>query len=425
LRSRNDRYLLSIYGQNVMSITQLILLCTDIFLLLSASFILVVCLFFLIECIAALFPKTSSKASSNSISNWHNSKVTILVPAHNEELVIAATLEQLKGILKKQDGLLVVADNCSDRTAEIARVMGATVLERYDSINKGKGYALDYGLEFLKNNPPDVVVIIDADCTVYPETIERLTECVISSGRPAQAIYLMLKSKNSKSAKDFVSEFSNIIRNLVRPLGLDNLGINCPLLGTGMAFPWSAICSVNLANGHLLEDLKLGLDLTIAGHKPVFCSEAKVTAYLPSSLQAAKSQKTRWVHGQLNLMQIYIPILLKEALFKKRLELLGSVLDLCIPPLSLLVVIWFTVMTSCLLFALLGASWIPTAISFVAGLCFFIACSIAWNKFARQDLPLSKLLAIPIYILWKIPVYFQFLVKPQKVWIRTERDEKT
>ncbi|MBW4512731.1 MAG: glycosyltransferase family 2 protein [Scytonematopsis contorta HA4267-MV1] len=404
-----------------MLITHSVLFFTDIFLLLSASFILVVCLFFLIECIAALFPKTSS----NSINNWHNSKITILVPAHNEELVIAATLEQLKGVLKKQDRLLVVADNCSDRTAEIARVMGASVIERCDSINKGKGYALDYGLEFLKNNPPDVVVIIDADCTVHPGTIERLTECVISTGRPAQAIYLMLKSKNSKSAKDFVSEFSNIVRNLVRPLGLDNLGINCPLLGTGMAFPWSAIRSVNLANGHLLEDLKLGLDLTIAGHKPVFCRGAKVTAYLPSSLQAAKSQKTRWVHGQLNLMQTYIPILLKEALFKKRLELLGSVLDLCIPPFSLLVVIWFTVMTSCLLFALLGASWIPTVISFVAGFGFFIACSIAWNKFARQDLPLSKLVAIPIYILWKIPVYFQFLVKPEKVWIRTERDEKT
>ncbi len=318
---RNDRYLLSVHGQNIMSITQLILFCIDIVLLLSASFILVVCLFFLIECIAALFPKTSS----NSINNWHNSKVTILVPAHNEELVIAATLEQLKGVLKKQDRLLVVADNCSDRTAEIASVMGATVIERCDFINKGKGYALDYGLEFLKNNPPDVVVIIDADCTVYPGTIERLTECVISTGRPAQAIYLMSKSKNSKSAKDFVSEFSNIVRNLVRPLGLDNLGINCPLLGTGMAFPWSAIRSVNLANGHLLEDLKLGLDLTIAGHKPVFCSEAKVTAYLPSSLQAAKSQKTRWVHGQLNLMQTYIPILLKEALLKKRMDLLDLV----------------------------------------------------------------------------------------------------
>ncbi len=401
-----------------MSINQFVVLFVNAALLVSVLLLFIICLLFLIECIAALFPSRSYIYKGN----WQNTKVAVLIPAHNEEVVIAATLEKLTRALKKQDRLVVVADNCSDTTAEIARAMGATVIERHDETNKGKGYALDYGLRFIETDPPDVVVFVDADCTVHQGAIAQLSDCAIATKRPVQASYLMARPKSSNS-KDLVSQFSNIVRNLVRPLGLSRLELPCPLLGTGMAFPWSAIRSVNVANGHLLEDLKLGLDLTLAGHKPVFCPQAKVTGYLPSSLQAAKSQKTRWVHGQLQIMQAYIPILLKEALYKKSFNLLGTALDLCIPPLSLLVVTWLALMVISLIFVGLGASWVVSAIAGIAGLCLLVAISTAWAKFARQDFPLRELLSIPFYILWKIPVYLQFLVKPQNVWVRTDRDK--
>lgn len=394
------------------------MLIINVFLFVSALVVFSISVFFTMECIAALFPKTFY----GSISNWPNTKVAVLVPAHNEEVVIASTLEGLTSVLKKQDRLVVVADNCSDDTAKIARTMGATVIERNDSRNRGKGYALDYGLEFINSEPPDVLIVVDADCTVHKDAIEQLTERVVTTGQPVQATYLMAASSDSKSASYFLSQFSNIVRNLVRPLGLDRLGITCPLLGTGMAFPWSAICSVNLANGHLLEDLKLGMDLTILGHKPIFCPQAKVTSYLPESNQAAKSQKTRWVHGHFQVMQTYIPILLKEAVKQKRFDLLTSALDLCIPPLSLLVVVWFAFgVTSLLSAALLGASWIPAITVGIAGFCMFAALLTTWGKFARQVLPFHKLLTVPFYIFWKITVYFQFLVKPQETWVRTER----
>ncbi|NMG07238.1 glycosyltransferase family 2 protein [Brasilonema sp. UFV-L1] len=402
-----------------MSMSQLVPVFIDVVLLISASSVFVICLFFLIECTAALLPNTSVANEYN----WQDAKVAVLVPAHNEELVIGSTLEKLIPVLKKQDRLVVVADNCTDATAKIARAAGATVVERHDLECRGKGYALDYGLQFLESDPPDVVVIIDADCTVHPGAIEQLTQCAIASSAPVQASYLMTKPKNSQSSKDFVSQFSNIVRNLVRPRGLACLGQSCPLLGTGMAFPWTVICSVSLANGHLLEDLKLGLDLTLAGHKPVFCSEAKVTGCLPQHSQAAKTQKTRWEHGHLQIMQTYVPILLKQAISQKRFDLLVSVLDLCVPPLSLLVVIWLGLMAVTLLFGVLGTSWLPAVVVATAGLCFLMAILTTWTKFARKDLPLRELLTVPFYILWKIPVYFKFLVKPENVWIRTERDK--
>ncbi len=402
-----------------MSTSHFVALCINTALSLSAFLLFVICLFFLIECIAALF-ETAETADK---VNWQNSKVTVLVPAHNEEVVIGSTLEKLTPALKKQDRLVVVADNCHDATAEIARSMGATVIERHDIERKGKGYALDYGLQFIESDPPDVVVIIDADCTVYEDAIAQLTQRAIALMRPIQASYLMIRPKNSHSSKDFVSQFSIIVKNLVRTRGTARLGLPCSLLGTGMAFPWSVIRSCDLANDHLVEDLKLGLDLTIAGHNPVFCQEAKVTGYLPQQSQAAKSQRTRWEHGHFQNMQTYVPILLKEAVKQRRFDLLLSILHLCIPPLALLVVIWLALMTVSLLFAIITTSLIPAAIVATAGFCFLMAILIAWAKFARQDLPIQELLSIPFYVLWKIPVYLQFLVKPQSGWIRTERDK--
>ncbi len=385
---------------------------------MSGLILFVICLFFLIECIAALFETVDVAIEVN----WQDTKVAVLVPAHNEEVVIGSTLKKLTPALKKQDRLVVVADNCNDATAEIARAMGATVIERHDIERKGKGYALDYGLQFMESDPPDVVVIIDADCTVYEDAIAQLTQRAIALMRPIQATYLMVRPKNSQSSKDFVSQFSIIVKNLVRPRGTYRLGLPCSLLGTGMAFPWSVIRTCDLANDQLVEDLKLGLDLTIAGHAPVFCQEAKVTGYLPQQLEAAKSQRTRWEHGHFQNMQTYVPILLKEAVKQKRFDLLVSVLDLCVPPLALLVVIWLLLMTVSLLFAIFTTSWIPAAIVATAGFCFLMAILIAWGKFARQDLPMYKLLSIPFYVFWKIPVYLQFLVKPQSGWVRTQRD---
>lgn len=401
------------------SIKLLALYALEFILIALASTILIICLFFLIECVAAILPKDFPTYKGK----WLSTKITVLIPAHNEEIVIASTLEKIIPVLKKQDSLVVVADNCSDKTAEIAMNMGATVIERHDLINRGKGYALDYGLAFIEANPPDVVVAIDADCNVASGAIEQLTECAVSTNRPVQGAYLMVKPNNSNSSKDFVLQFANIVRNIVRPLGLKNLGISSPLLGTGMAFPWLIIRSVNVASGNLLEDVKLGLDLNIVGYNTIFEPQATVTAYLPPSSQAAQTQKTRWIHGHFQIIQTYIPILFKQAVHQRRFDLILSILDLCIPPLTLLVMIWSGLMAISLTFGFLQASWIPAIISLIAGLCLLSALILAWAKFAVTSIPLYKLLTIPLYIFGKIPVYLKFITAPQKMWVRTEREK--
>jgi cellulose synthase/poly-beta-1,6-N-acetylglucosamine synthase-like glycosyltransferase len=400
-------------------LNQLVSSCVNSVALVSALSFLILSGFLLVECFAALLP-----ISKRATGTPQSSRVAILVPAHNEEFGLNATLTTILPQLNSHDRLVVIADNCTDATPEIARKAGAIVLERQDLTQIGKGYALDYGVRYLAADPPDVVIVIDADCHAQPDAIARLKRMALTTGRPAQATYLMEKPA-VPSSKDAVSAFAFTVKNLVRPLGLSQLNLPCLLTGTGMAFPWAAIRSVSLANGHLVEDMKLSLDLTIAGHAPVYCPEARVIGSLPQQERAARSQRTRWEHGHLQAIKLYVPLLLKAALEKQRPEALALALELCIPPLALFVTAWLGLAIVTAAWGAVSGLWIPAGLSVVSGSCLLAAILMAWVKFGRADLPLGELLAIPVYILWKIPLYLKFLVKPQQAWVRTARDAET
>lgn len=394
-----------------------ILLVVEIVLFASALGLLVPISVLFVECSAALFPSRQTE--------WHamapRPKIDVLVPAHNEATGIGATLKTLLSQLTAQDRLVVIADNCDDETTAVACALGALVIERQELNRRGKGYALDYGLRFIAADPPEVVVVVDADCIVHPGTIDRIARLAAALARPVQATYLLTQSANAEP-KDALSGLAFMIKNLVRPRGLDRLALPCLLTGTGMALPWSVIRKACLASSNIVEDMQLALDLAIAGHAPVFCLEAKVTGLLPQKKHAAKSQRTRWEHGHLQTLLTGVPQLLRASVRQKRFALLAIALDLCVPPLSLLVMIWAATMGGTLLAGGLGASWIPTTILATEGLLILISIVGAWAKFGRADLPLLTLLSVPLYILWKIPLYLAFLVRPQTEWIRTERD---
>lgn len=393
------------------------LLFVDIVLFVIALGLFIPIAVLFIECSAAFLP-TRGETWDTGVPR---PRVAVLLPAHNEASCISATIETLLPQLTDQDRLVVIADNCSDETAEIARGFGATVIERIDPVLMGKGYALDYGLRFIEADPPAVVVMADADCIVHQGAIDRIARLADAVSRPIQSTYLMERPANP-GPNDAVSALAFMVKNVVRPRGLDRLGQPCLLYGTAMAFPWSVIAHAPLANSNIVEDMQLAVDLAIAGHPSVFCEEAKVTGRLPQQKTAAKSQRVRWEHGHLKTLLTQVPQLLKASLGQRRFDLLAIALDLCIPPLSLLVMMWAAIMGGALLAGALGASWIPAIFLAIQGLLILISIIGAWAKFGRADLPARTLLAVPFYILWKIPLYFAFLVRPQTKWIRTERD---
>lgn len=222
--------------------------------------------------------------------------------------------------------------------------------------------------------------------------------------------------------KDSISAFAFKVKNLVRPLGLRQMGQPCLLTGTGMAMPWPAATAVSVASGHIVEDMKLGLDLAIAGYPPQFCPQAWVTSRLPQGEAAAKSQRTRWEHGHLQVMTEFVPKLLAAFLQQGRLGLLALALELLVPPLSLLVMLWAALLGLTAGFALLSGLGLSLLVTGVAGGLLLLSIVLAWQRYGRDEISLRQLAQIPLYLLWKIPLYLGYVVNPEKRWVRTERD---
>jgi cellulose synthase/poly-beta-1,6-N-acetylglucosamine synthase-like glycosyltransferase len=351
-------------------------------------------------------------------------RTTILVPAHNEEADIAATVESLLGELQPDDRLIVIADNCIDHTAEAARQAGAFVLERTDLVLKGKGYALDYGLKFLVKEPPEMVVFMDADCTVKPGSIKVLAQTAWELQRPVQSTYLMAQPAEA-TLRDQISAFAITLKNLVRPLGMKALGWPCLLTGSGMALPWSLLTPISLAGNRNADDMQLTVDLAIQGLSPVYEPRSQVMGRLMQA-EDAYSQRTRWEHGHLRMILTQVPRLLKAMLIQRRFDLLILACDMAIPPLSLFMLLWIGMV--CLNLGALSLS-VGNPVSFIlsllSGFPIILGVWTAWHRFGRTLLPSQNWKEIPSYLLWKAPIYLKFMTRPQTRWLKTERDSES
>ncbi|MBX9627282.1 MAG: glycosyltransferase, partial [Gemmataceae bacterium] len=345
-------------------------------------------------------------------------RAAVLIPAHDEETGIARTLRAVAAQLGPDDRVLVVADNCTDATAVVARAEGAGVVERADRDRRGKGYALAFGRDTLAPDPPEVVVVVDADCTLGPDALAR----VAAAGRdhPAQAAYRMTAPEGAGPDRR-VAAFAFLVKNVVRPLGLGRLGGPCVLTGTGMGFPWAVFRDAPLAHGHIVEDMGLAVDLAAAGHPPRFVPEAEVWGEFPADDPAAGTQRRRWEHGHLGVIRAGVPRLLGLAVRRARPDLLMLALDIGVPPLSALV------MASAVVLAALGgwaAAGGPVGPAALLGAAFGLAAvglAGAWWRFGREGLPARTLARIPLYAVKKVGLYLDFVRKPQREWVRTDR----
>lgn len=348
-------------------------------------------------------------------------RTTILVPAHNEQAVIVETLKNLQSHLDARTSLLVVADNCEDDTPNLAEGAGARVVRRVDPERRGKGYAIEFGLERLADDPPEIIVIVDADCHIEPGGIDTLARRAHETGRPVQAEYLILPPK--LEPRNAVNAVAFLVKNRIRPLGLWRMGLPCQLTGSGMAFPWHVIRKAPPTGAYLVEDMLMGLDLARLGHPPLFCPEARVRSQLPTKKQAQTGQRRRWEHGHLATLLEQGPKLIAEGVLRRRIDLLALGVDLMVPPLTLLV---FGATGVLILNAAgtltMGLPAGPTllCIGIVGGIGGSVLAAWAWQ--GRELVPLHYALRVPGYVLWKIPLYLAFAARrKQATWEQTER----
>jgi glycosyltransferase involved in cell wall biosynthesis len=390
-----------------------------IFLLVSCVVLIPIAVLFvqIVAAVIALKKLQHTQAVASSI----RPSVAVIVPAHNEALGLGNTLRSILPQLQTQDRLVLVADNCTDDTAAVAREYNVIVLERFHQTQRGKGFALDYGMQYLKDAPPDVVMIIDADCEISQHLIEELAVQCVARQRPIQANYQM-RFPTPGGVKQQVMEFAWLVKNTVRPMGYQWFGLPCQLMGTGMAFTWADLSNADLANGHLVEDMKLGLDLASVGRAPYFCDRVSVKSYFPTTAQGIATQRLRWEHGHLGLIAQEFPRYLPKAIQQKNGLLFAQLMDLAVPPLALLLTLTLGLWLIALLLASLSAIALPLLVMTIALCLLGFGILIAWYWFARSIISLNTLLLAPCVLLMKVPLYLKFIVRRQVDWVRSKRD---
>ena len=219
--------------------------------------------------------------------------VTVLIPAHDEERTVADSLRSVAAsdYLAHLLSVVVVADNCADGTAAVARGLGAVALERFDAARRGKGYALAFGLEHVLKTPTDVVLVVDADCELGPLAVRRLVGALEAGADVAQAAVVTRNPKVMPAG--LIAGVGGQLENAVAA-GLDRLGYRTGLRGTGMAFrravleahPWDAF--------GLTEDAEYAGRLRRAGVGVQFVLDAEVRSEAPPTAAAFGTQRQRW-----------------------------------------------------------------------------------------------------------------------------------
>lgn len=353
--------------------------------------------------------------------NAPSHRSTVLIPAHNEGAGILPTLHDVQAQLGPRDDILVVADNCTDDTAAIARRAGAEAIVRTDPERRGKGYALEFGVLHLGQNPPDVVIVLDADCRLGDNALRLLSASAMATMRPAQSLYLMHAPDGAPTGKS-LSLFAWRVKNWIRPLGLKLFGLPTQLVGTGMAFPFNQLAGRDLGNSRLAEDCALGIALASAGHPPLFVSDAKVYSHFPVSQTGSESQRERWEKGHLDNIIDLVPGALLKSLSLGSLGLAAMAIDMAVPPLSLLVL----VTTACVMLGGaafgLGASPVALVIPLLSLLLLAVGTVLAWRVVGRDVLPARDLLLLPLHAIRKLGFYYGIASgRASSSWIRTDR----
>jgi cellulose synthase/poly-beta-1,6-N-acetylglucosamine synthase-like glycosyltransferase len=395
--------------------------------MLSGVVIAIVCLPALLtfvwftEVLAGCYALRREKAPPVAAPGKLSHRTTVLIPAHNEGAGILPTIRDVQAQLGPNDRLLVVADNCTDDTAAIVQAAGGEVIVRADPARRGKGYALEFGARHLGLNPPDVVVILDADCRLGENALRHLSDRAMVSGRPVQSLYFMLAPDNAPPRKG-VNLFAWRVKNWIRPLGLGLFGLPTQLFGTGMAFPFSLLLDRDLGNSRLAEDTALGIALASAGYPPLFVSEARIHSHFPVSQAGSEQQRQRWEKGHLDNIVDLVPGALTKSLRDKNLGLAALAIDMAVPPLSLLVLVTALCgIIGGIAFGL-GAPPAAFAIPSLSILLLVLGTALAWTAVGRDVLPFRELLRLPLYAIQKLVFYYRIASgKAASGWIRTDR----
>jgi 1,2-diacylglycerol 3-beta-glucosyltransferase len=349
----------------------------------------------------------------------------IVVPAHDEEAGIGATVVSLLALdypaaLRR---VVVVADNCTDGTADRAREAGAEVIVRTDAGRRGKGYALALAFErSIEAGLADAVVVVDADTTVSPNLLLAFAARLDQGAVAVQAAYGVRNPDDSWRTRLVAIAFA--LFNTLRCLGRERLGCSVGLRGNGMCFAVSVLREVPHQAFSIVEDLEYGVRLGLAGHRIHYAAEAEVLGDMAATAEASKVQRRRWEGGRGRIAREQALPLLRRGMATPDRVLLDLGLDLATPPLAFLAALALagtalSVVAAALVTPPLVAPWVWGAS--LAALLAYVARG--WWLSGTGWRGLGDLAYAPLYLVWKVGLAFR-RDGSDGAWTRTPREKK-
>jgi cellulose synthase/poly-beta-1,6-N-acetylglucosamine synthase-like glycosyltransferase len=349
-------------------------------------------------------------------------RLAILVPAHDEELLIGPTVARLRQLRYPSErfSIHVVADNCTDATAAMARRYGATVHERTDPTRRGKGAALNWLVDQLAREAPDIAgfVVVDADSALSPDFLSVMSDHLQAGDQIIQSLNLVAVSEDRPLIH--VRELALELTCHLRPLAYTTLGGSSLLCGNGMCFSAPLLRRYRWSETSVVEDGELYIRLLRDGHRVVLATGAVVRSVMPSTWREARSQSVRWDRARFDHAPEAAAFLWAGLRRKDRTAFLAG-LSIIHPSVTILVA---AAVAGLALGGLARASaLVDLAAVALLGLAFYTLRGASLGAM-RPRVLLRLLLWAPLYAGWKLAVMGRAaLGAGRKEWARTSRAE--
>jgi len=351
----------------------------------------------------ASFGRRSFAAAAEKPTN----RLVILVPAHNEEVLVARCVASLldQDYPSELVRIIVIADNCTDETASRAAEAGALVAVRTNA-DRGKGQALRWAMDGILDSgePFDAAVVVDADSIVDRGFLRELEQELQRGHQVVQADYSLILEPGRARTQLMAAGF--LLFHRVRLSGRRRLGMAASLVGNGMLFsrsalethPWSAFSGV--------EDLEYSIDLRLAGIRPHFAWSAHIEGPAAASSAGSMRQRLRWEGGRFNVVRGRLGLLVGTMLRQRNLRLVDAAIDLATPPLSLLCLLTGAGAVIAAALVWIGMAPVWTLVPWASATVLIVAFVVVGLVSARAPGSIWRVLALaPAFLAWKVAAY--------------------
>lgn len=367
----------------------------------------------------------SLRRPATAASSACDTRFVVVVPAHDEEGLIAGTVRSIldSDYPVSRIELIVIADNCTDRTAELARANGAVCLERTEPQLRGKPHALDWLISRLDLTKYDALVIVDADTRVHREFLRRMSAHLQSGPRALQGYFGVLNPDQNWLTR--LSRLPGTLKYRLYYPGKELAGLSCPLAGNGMCFGIEIIRAFGWKAYSLTENWEYWAQLTLHDIRVGVAADAVIYSEVPVSLSAGRSQRIRWMKGRIETLRNYGGRLLRDGLREPSVMKLDALLELARPSHAMLLT-WSLVYAGILLI-LWSLGQAQAAIVLFAAALIALQLGYFLAGFVLERPPLRAwlaLLMVPWYLLWKLAISLRgVLGMRDRTWVRTRRND--